>query len=128
MTDNVNNPKHYAQDEIECIDVILQQAKHLPGDEAALYANVQKYIWRYHSKDNAVEDLSKAQWYLNKLIEVVKNKSTPVNDVQKNIFWGSRDEPIIMQGTAFGYYKHITTKEIKLLRHTNVDIKEWELV
>ena len=28
-----------------------------------------KYIWRYNYK-NGTEDLKKAQWYLNKLIEV----------------------------------------------------------
>ena len=28
-----------------------------------------KYLWRYRYK-NGIEDLKKAQWYLNKLIEV----------------------------------------------------------
>jgi len=30
-----------------------------------------KYLWRYRYK-NGVQDLEKAQWYLNKLIEVKK--------------------------------------------------------
>ncbi|MBQ5695934.1 MAG: DUF3310 domain-containing protein, partial [Clostridium sp.] len=37
-----------------------------------LRGNIIKYVWRYKDK-NGLEDLKKAQWYLNKLIEVVKN-------------------------------------------------------
>jgi hypothetical protein len=33
-----------------------------------LRGNVFKYQWRYKNK-NGVEDLRKAQWYMNKLIE-----------------------------------------------------------
>ena len=32
-----------------------------------LKGNIMKYIWRYERK-NGQEDLLKAQWYLNKLI------------------------------------------------------------
>lgn len=31
-----------------------------------------KYLWRYKYK-NGVEDLEKAQWYLNKLISTIKD-------------------------------------------------------
>jgi len=31
-----------------------------------------KYLWRYERKGKGKEDLKKAQWYLNKLIEEVK--------------------------------------------------------
>ena len=33
--------------------------------------NVMKYVWRYQQK-NGVEDLRKANWYLNKMIETLK--------------------------------------------------------
>ena len=71
-SDMVNNPQHYASDEIERIDVIMQQCKHLDGVEGYLYGNIQKYIWRFENK-NGIEDLKKAQWYLNKLINYKEN-------------------------------------------------------
>jgi len=33
-----------------------------------LKGNCMKYLWRYTYKNNPVEDLQKAQWYLAKLI------------------------------------------------------------
>jgi hypothetical protein len=40
------------------------------GDEFSAYlqGNITKYLWRFKQK-NGVEDLKKAQWYLNKLIK-----------------------------------------------------------
>jgi len=67
MTDNVNHPKHYTQGKIEVIDFILDQK--MPY----LESNVIKYICRHRYK-NGLEDLKKAQWYINKLIEVTENE------------------------------------------------------
>ena len=67
MADNVNKPPHYNQSGIECIDAI--QAATGDGFEYYLQGNIIKYLWRYRYK-NGIEDLRKAQWYLNKLIEV----------------------------------------------------------
>ena len=65
MQDMINNPKHYNTSEIECIDAI----EAMLGDEfpAYLQGNITKYLWRFKNK-NGLEDLKKAQWYLNKLI------------------------------------------------------------
>ena len=41
------------------------------GYEHYLQGNIIKYLWRYRYK-NGTEDLKKAQWYLNKLIEEVE--------------------------------------------------------
>ena len=44
------------------------------GIEAVCTANVIKYLWRYEEK-NGLEDIHKAQWYLNRLEkEVSKNE------------------------------------------------------
>ena len=67
MADNVNRPPHYNQAGIECITAI--QAATGDGFEYYLQGNIMKYLWRYRYK-NGIEDLKKAQWYLNKLIEV----------------------------------------------------------
>ena len=65
--DMVNHPPHYNQYGIECIDAI--QACTGEGFPAYLQGNILKYLWRYDYK-NGIEDLKKAQWYLNKLIEI----------------------------------------------------------
>jgi len=61
--DNINQPPHYTQGNIECIDVI--------EDWKLSYAegNVLKYLCRYKHK-NGLEDLKKAKWYLDKLISL----------------------------------------------------------
>ena len=69
MADMVNHPPHYNQKGIECIDAI--EAATDNGFESYLQGNIIKYLWRYQHK-NGVEDLKKAQWYLEKLIEVIK--------------------------------------------------------
>ena len=65
--DNVNHPPHYNKQKVECIDAIESATG--DGFESYLQGNILKYIWRYNYK-NGTEDLKKAQWYLNKLIEV----------------------------------------------------------
>jgi hypothetical protein len=69
--DVVNHPEHYNQGKVECIDAIESATVNKNGLEAVCVGNVIKYLWRYESK-NGLEDLFKAQWYLNKLIECVK--------------------------------------------------------
>ena len=66
MIDNVNHPSHYVG-KIECIDAIEDVTSELKGLQAVCTANVLKYIWRWNKK-NGVEDLKKARWYLDKLI------------------------------------------------------------
>ena len=59
---NPINPSHYRQGNIEVIDFILDQ------DMDYLEGNVVKYVSRYKYK-NGLEDLHKALWYLERLIE-----------------------------------------------------------
>ena len=73
VDDMVNHPPHYNQKGIECIDAI--EAATDTGFEYYLQGNIMKYIWRYRYKDG-IQDLEKASWYLNKLIEITNaNKS-----------------------------------------------------
>jgi len=65
--DVVEKPEHYNQDhDIECIDAI--RAALGDGFKEYLQGNILKYIWR-HKYKNGVEDLNKARWYLDRLIE-----------------------------------------------------------
>jgi len=70
--DVVNKPQHYNQYGIECIDGIRASMSQ-EAFRGYLKGNVHKYLWRYNYKNKPVEDLKKAQWYLNKLIEEVSN-------------------------------------------------------
>ena len=68
--DMVNSPPHYNKYGVECIDAIMSATGE--GFEYYLQGNIMKYLWRYRYK-NGVQDLEKAQWYLNKLIEIKKD-------------------------------------------------------
>ena len=67
--DMVNNPPHYNQTGIECIHAISAATDN--GFKYYLQGNVMKYLWRFDYKNKPLEDLQKAQWYLEKLIEEV---------------------------------------------------------
>lgn len=66
--DIVNKPQHYADKEIEVIDYI-QDTLSKEGMEGLCIGNVIKYVSRYQHK-NGLEDLKKAQYYLNKIVEI----------------------------------------------------------
>ena len=65
--DLVNQPPHYRQGGIECIEAIkaCMSAEEFQG---YLKGNAIKYLWRYRHK-NGVQDLQKAYWYNNRLIQ-----------------------------------------------------------
>lgn len=67
--DAVSKPKHYASTSIECIDAMRETQ----GDEAVkafCVCNAFKYLWR-HNEKNGDEDIKKANWYLNKAVELM---------------------------------------------------------
>ena len=65
--DMVNNPPHYKQGGIECIEAIRAA---LTEDEFRGYCkgNAIKYIWRECHKGGD-ESIKKGIWYLNKMVE-----------------------------------------------------------
>jgi len=67
--DAVTKPKHYNTGGIEAIDYIKQQL----GDGFIEYCegNTLKYLHRWRYKEHPVQDLKKAKWYLDKMIEAV---------------------------------------------------------
>ena len=74
MEDMVNHPKHYiSENGLETIDVIEAFTADLNGIEAVCTGNVIKYICRWKNK-NGLQDLEKASWYLDKLIDHVFNQ------------------------------------------------------
>lgn len=63
MHDLVNHPPHYTQHPsgVECIDI----TEHMTFN----VGNAVKYLWRADLKNDALEDLKKAAWYVNREIE-----------------------------------------------------------
>ena len=68
--DHVNHPNHYTQGGIECIEAIKASMKP-EGFQDYCKGNVLKYIWRWNDK-GGLEDLKKAQVYLNWMVESVE--------------------------------------------------------
>jgi len=63
MQDVVNNPKHYTSHPsgIDCIQITEHMSFNL--------GNAIKYVWRSDLKNDAIEDLSKAVWYIQREID-----------------------------------------------------------
>lgn len=68
------NPDHYklgprhsvCGEPIECIDTII--------NDDFLIGNAKKYLWRLGKKDDSVQEIRKAIWYLNKKVEQLEGK------------------------------------------------------
>jgi hypothetical protein len=65
--DPVNQPAHYKVKGFECIDIVeaLGLGYHM--------GNVVKYVFRAKNKDNYLQDLKKARWYLDRYITLLEN-------------------------------------------------------
>jgi hypothetical protein len=75
MNDPVNSPSHYCKGDqgIECIDAIDAAISDLGGIEGHYTGSALAYLWRWKSK-NGAQDLKKARWYLDRLIERVEHR------------------------------------------------------
>lgn len=76
----VSHPPHYQSGNgLEVIDVIEAFTADLKGIEATDTGNIIKYICRWKHK-NGLQDLEKAKWYLDHLINHRKNEQVKEND------------------------------------------------
>jgi hypothetical protein len=69
VSDPVNNPKHYTSHPsgVECIEVVEHMGFNL--------GNAIKYIWRCDLKSDAIEDLKKARFYIEREIAKREKKA-----------------------------------------------------
>ena len=75
----VSRPSHYqSKSGLEVIDVIKAFTEDLKGIEAVDTANAIKYICRWKNK-NGIQDLEKAIWYIQHLIDVLKTNKNSIN-------------------------------------------------
>lgn len=65
--DNVNHPKHYTSHPsgIECIQI----TEHMDF----CIGNAIKYLWRAGGKNDEIEDLKKAIWYIQRKIDLIED-------------------------------------------------------
>ena len=70
VEDNVNHPSHYTSHPsgVECIQITEHMGFNL--------GNALKYIWRCDLKHDAIEDLKKAKFYIER--EIAKRESNEV--------------------------------------------------
>jgi len=68
-SDEVNHPSHYTFGKFEVIDVIEDWQLNFHR------ANVIKYVARAGRKNNEIQDLKKAQYYLNREIKRIEDRN-----------------------------------------------------
>ena len=80
MSKDAINPSHYRSHPsgIECIKITEHMGFNL--------GNAVKYIWRADLKGNAVEDLEKARWYLDR--EIAKRNTIEIADALSSVMSG----------------------------------------
>ena len=74
----VNHPKHYNVGSIEVIDYLVSTL----GREGCYFfciGNVLKYVSRAKHKGKPLEDLQKAQWYLNYAMTLLDDSTNTSN-------------------------------------------------
>ena len=109
----VSHPGHYiSKNGMEVIDVIKEFTSNLTGIEATDTGNIIKYITRWKNK-NGLQDLKKARWYLDHLIDEIESKEDelhPENEEETcsgcssyNILWEdiSWPETIVINPAEF---------------------------
>ncbi len=71
---NVNHPSHYNKGKFEVIDVIED------WDLGFHTGNAIKYIARHTHKENPIQDLDKAIWYLQRQKELLENTENNISE------------------------------------------------
>ena len=91
VIDPVNHPKHYTSHPsgVECIQITEHMGFNL--------GNALKYIWRADLKGDAIEDMKKAVFYLNREL-ALRNKSTTSQHVQGQDNIHDSDSDLLVYG------------------------------
>jgi hypothetical protein len=99
--DMVNEPPHYKKGGIECIDY-LEAKLGIPAFEGFCIGNTLKYLSRLGEKGDRLEDMLKAQFYLNKAVGL---HTAPTEPTEVD---GACNRPIT--GKQIGYIAGLTKK------------------
>ena len=124
MEDNINHPDHYQNIAgVEAIDILNDVVKDLPGTQATMLWNAMKYLLRFQKK-NSVEDLKKAQNYLQYLIDDIE----AVQDAAKDILWDTWHSNEYGNMTIFAKSKEPNGMPTKLTFDTEYAAEEFRSV
>jgi len=106
--DPVNQPAHYTQGKVECIDAI-ESALSPEEFMGFLRGQVLKYTWRCRLKSSSLEDLRKAAWYNDRLqlfIADAATASAPTSILKGSDSNGSTDNHFANVRRAAGSTKY----------------------
>jgi hypothetical protein len=106
MEDKINHPQHYTRGGIECIDYIESWGMDYKQ------GNIIKYVTRFKDK-GGVEDLKKARWYIDRLIEELDADVT---------VWQRTPSPNAGRGTATVGDKYTPAQDDWSRSHLPLDI------
>ena len=107
MAERVNHPAHYGG-AIECIDAIAVATHDLSGEEAFNTGNAIKYLWRWKKK-NGIEDIKKAIWYCNRIIEKSEEETSIDAEMSKIITGEWIPDVLITNGTSVTNLPYVPT-------------------
>lgn len=108
MSDAIN-PDHYKRLPAEAIEIIESAINSAPSNrDAYLHGQVLKYVLRCWNK-NGIEDLRKAKWYLDRLInrldESEQQKAADLQSLKKHPFGKLKTAPLNSDTVPQGYRK-----------------------
>ena len=78
--DPIDHPEHYTNGDIECIEAI-EAAMDPKEYKGYLRGQIFKYVWRCELKGKEIQDLEKADWYLNRLIDYLKEMENRYGEI-----------------------------------------------
>lgn len=125
----VSHPSHYQSETgLETIDVIEAFTFDLKGIEAVDTGNVLKYVCRWKQK-NGLQDLEKAMWYLQHLIDHVekleKENAHPHKMVDLILDSKEDAEKILFEmGEIIKKYDHVTVADCYDLAGINANYRD----
>lgn len=124
MGDNANYYQNIAG--VEDIDILNDVVKDLPGTQAAMLWNTLKYLLRFQKK-NGVEDLKKAQNYLQWLIDEI-GAAKDVPEKQSEVLWDTWYSNEYGHMRIFSKSKEPNGRPSKLTFYTGDAAEEFEKV
>ena len=122
--DPINKPRNYNQGGIEVFDFIKS------NNFNYAQGNVVKYVSRYRHKGTPVQDLLKARWYLNKLIEetaslIQQQKQQQEAEIKKMLMEQEFQYNIQLQGIeSEGQKSKETEKEDRKDKRTKIQASQ----
>lgn len=94
--DAINHPSHYNSGKIETIDAIEDWG----FGHGFNLGNAIKYISRANHKNDCIEDLKKALWYIEREIKRLEKENTPIQPITTTSVLGQNEECICVLDTA----------------------------